>query len=247
MKRVLVTGPLEGLADYAAAARAVGWEAIELPLLRVVPHRHDISALLVQRFDWICLTSSNALGFLTELSRAADALRATPCAVVGQRSSDRARELGFSVELTGANASALGGELARVARPGSSVLWPRGHLSDELARELRERGLSVVDPVVYSTEPLESRQRPPAAEAIFFASPSAVRAWHANSDQARDQGSAPVAMPRIAVAIGETTFEALMAETGSVFFDTISLPEPTPEAFGFVLVHLSLGDSGPTP
>ena len=53
--------------------------------------------------------------------------------------------------------------------------------------------------------------------------------------------SAPAETPRVAIAIGTTTFDALMAETDMVFFDTISLPEPTPEAFGFVVAHVDLG------
>ena len=35
---------------------------------------------------------------------------------------------------------------------------------------------------------------------------------------------------RYAIAIGPTTFDALLAETTLGPFDTISLPEPTPEA-----------------
>jgi uroporphyrinogen-III synthase len=270
MKRVLVTGPLDSLSDYCAAARAAGWEAVEMPLQRVVPHRHDVSEILHQRFDWIAVTSSNALSALSELCRASSALRQTPCAIVGARSSARGRELGLSVALTSADASALGRELARLARPGARVLWPRGHLSDQLARDLREHGLVVVDPVVYSTQPLAAPRREAersgdpardrtvdrtddrhlmlsAADAIFFASPSAVRAWHANAHATTDRGSTPIALPRVAIAIGATTFEALMSERDIACYDTISLPEPTPEAFGFVLAHLGPGGVEPTP
>jgi uroporphyrinogen-III synthase len=275
MKRVLVTGPLEGLSEYADAARRAGWEAIEQPLLRIVRHRHDVSPIFAQRFDWICVTSSNALWFLDELCRARSGFGTTPCAIVGERSSARARELGLEVELTAENASALGDELARVARSGAHVLWPRGHLTDELARELRRRGFVVTDPVVYATEPLDPHHRPPPAEAILFASPSSVRAWHANvstwnenerssrasagHDRATEGHHRPStaheeactprdsrATPRIAIAIGRTTLDALMSETDIVFFDTISLPEPTPEAFGFTLQHLDLGRDEPT-
>jgi uroporphyrinogen-III synthase len=275
MKRVLVTGPLESMSDYCRAAEQAGWSAIELPLLRVVPHRHDVSSIVASRFDWICITSTHAVGFLSELARAADGLRATPCAVVGERSSGRAREIGFHVELTADSATALADEMLRRVRAGARVLWPHGHLSDDFARRLREADLAVTDPVVYSTEPIEHIAAPPA-EAILFASPSGVRAWHAperaraeqdsvRADAERDPASgthtrmehnpvtgastehdaaaharAPNA-PRVAIAIGETTLDALMSERDLGFHDTISLPEPTPEAFGFVLFHLDLG------
>ena len=45
MKRVLVTRPLESLTAYAAAARACGWEAIELPLLRDEESRAWLASL----------------------------------------------------------------------------------------------------------------------------------------------------------------------------------------------------------
>jgi uroporphyrinogen-III synthase len=178
MKRVILTGPLESLTEYAAAARAAGWEPIEWPLLRIVSHRHEVTAIRAQRFDWICITSSSALDFLVELSAAADDLRAARCAVVGERSSSRAREAGLRVDLTSTSAADLGSELARIARAGDRVLWPRGHLTNELARDLRSRGFLVLDPVVYATDPIAHAHRPPAAEAVLFASPSGVRAWH---------------------------------------------------------------------
>ena len=244
MKRVLLTGPLESIADYASAARGVGWEPIEWPILRVVPHRHDVSPLLAQRFDWICVTSSNALAFLGELARAANELRATPCAIVGERSAERARSLGWRVEVTYTDASSLCGDLARIAVQGAHVLWPRGHLSDDLARDLRRQGFVVADPVVYATERIESRT-PPAAQAILFASPSGVRAWHALARESATPTAAPTATARtIAIAIGRTTHDALMSETDLFFFDTISLPEPTPEAFASVIHHLDLGSDG---
>src|SRR5439155_21512882 len=43
--RVLVTGPLESLSEYAQAARAAGWEAVEKPLLRIEPSPFDRARL----------------------------------------------------------------------------------------------------------------------------------------------------------------------------------------------------------
>jgi uroporphyrinogen-III synthase len=238
MKRVIVTGPLESSAEYADSARRVGWEAFEWPLLRIVQHRHDVGALLAQRFDWICVTSSSALPFLAELCRAHSTLRSTPCAIVGARSGQRARDLGLRIELVAASSAELCDELPRRASRGACVLWPRGYLSDDVSRDLRRCELVVADPVVYATLALEHSRPAPASDAIFFASPSAVRAWTAGEHSAD---------ARIAIAIGHTTFDALMSETELAFFDTISLPEPTPDAFAFVLAHLDIGRAEPTP
>lgn len=231
--RVLVTGPIESAADYVRAARESGWEPIEFALLAVDHESVDVAHIARQRFDWIAITSSNAIEFLAQALQAAPDVTCIPCAVVGTRTAERVQALGFELGMPAAtDARSLATALAAAAPRGARVLWPRGSLSDELARHLRERGLSVVDPVVYSTRSLATSARAPQADAVFFASPSAVRAWFSRADSGAESSA------RTAIAIGPTTFEALLAETGATFFDTISLPEPTPEAFGLVLQHL---------
>jgi uroporphyrinogen-III synthase len=98
-----------------------------------------------------------------------------------------------------------------------------------LARSLLQGGFAVEDPIAYETQALTSGKPIPPSTAVLFASPSAVRAWHE-----RPAGSDP----RIAIAIGRTTLDALLQETPARFFDTISLPQATPEAFAVVLAHL---------
>lgn len=232
--RVLITGPVEGAGDYTRAARQAGWEPVELPLLAIERASVDVAHIARARYDWICVTSSSALDFLADALRAAPELAHVPCAVVGARSAERLHALGFALGLPAAtDAAALADALGSITPRAARVLWPRGSLSDELARRLRERGLVVVDPIVYATRVLASRALAPHVEAVFFASPSAVRAWF---------GDAHAAPPsaRTAIAIGPTTFDALLSETEAAFFDTISLPEPTPEAFALVLQHIDL-------
>lgn len=232
--RVLITGPIEGAGDYARAARQVGWEPIELPLLAIDLATVDTARIASARYDWICVTSSSALEFLAAALRAAPQLARVPCAVVGPRTAERLQALGFALGLPPAtDAAALADALDQKSPRSAHVLWPRGSLSDDLARRLRERGLTIADPVVYTTRVLASRALAPRVEAVFFASPSAVRAWFSDAHAAQTSA-------RTAIAIGVTTFDALLSETEAAFFDTISLPEPTPEAFGLVLQHLDL-------
>ena len=240
MKRVVVTGPIESAAEYADAARAVGWEAVEYPLARIVPHRHDVSDVLKSKFQWLCVTSSNALAFVDDLRRAWPPLSDVPCAVVGERSAERTRALGLRTVLVASGSEELATEIAALTPPGALALWPRGNLSDELAERLRSSGIVVVDPVVYATEPLESVDKAPPADALFFASPSGVRAWH-DRELARAVDAEPTReLACIAIAIGRTTLDALMAETEILFEHSVALPEPTPAAFALILQHLDM-------
>jgi len=241
MKRVLVTGPVGRLADYAMAARSAGWEAIEAPLLCVQARDFRPDELERAPYDWICITSANALPWLAAATGEVASLRTTPCAVVGERTAERVRALGLSIGLPAApDAASLASVLGSPGRAPARVLWPRGNLSEELAQRLRERGLDVEDPVAYETRELERMEELPSSSAIFFASASAVRAWHARNDEAGERGAPGGQDPRlaIAIAIGRATLEALLLETRARFFSTITLPQPTPEALGAILAHL---------
>lgn len=237
MKRVLVTGPAERIEEYAHAASQAGWDAVEHPLLAIEPRSFERSEIGEARFDWICVTSSSAIPYLDALFEALPSLRATPCAVVGERTAERLRESGIDVGIgPSRDARALAEALRPLAPSGARVLWPKGDRSDDLARELRKAGFTVCEPIAYASRAVLSGtpDAPPPAEAVFFASPSAVRVWHETDG---------VGERRIAIAIGATTFHALLEETEPRFFDTISLPQPTPEALGFVLAHLELENS----
>jgi uroporphyrinogen-III synthase len=231
MKSVLVTGPTGHLEEYAEAARRAGWEARELALLRIEPRVFRRADLSRDRFDWICVASGNALPWLETATARNPSLRAASCAVVGARTADGVRKLGLEVANGPlADAAELHAALRSLAPRNASILCPRGDRSEDLARALREDGFDVESPLAYETRSLKRDGPAPESTAVFFASPSAVRLWHAGQETAR----------RIGIAIGRTTFEALLAETPAAFFDTISLPEPTSEAFATVLAHLDL-------
>jgi len=237
MKRVLVTGPTGRIEEYARAASRAGWDAVEHPLLAIEPRAFERAEIDEARFDWICVTSSSAIPYLETLLEEFPDLRGTPCAVVGGRTAARLREARLDVGIGPASdGRALAKALQPRSRGGARVLWPRGSGSDELGRELRKAGFTVCEPIAYASRTVEAEtpDAPPPAEAVFFASPSAVRAWHAIDG---------VGERRIAIAIGATTFHALLEETEPLFFDTISLPQPTPEALGLVLAHLELENS----
>lgn len=233
--RVLVTGPVESLDEWCAAAASAGWEALAFPLIEIeelLPDEPTARALLAPpRVERLCVTSVHALPFLAALAQRDPALLALECSIVGQKSVGRLRAQGFTGALDWhANAQTLRASLlAADARP-RSVLWPHGDKSDELARELRAAGIEVRDALAYANRPRQSgAPPPPAADLCFFASPSAVRTW---SELGADCGA-----PR-AMVIGATTFQALAGEKRCAFSDIITLSEPTSSSFAAALQHV---------
>lgn len=223
--RVLLTGPVRGLGQYAEAARSVGWEPIEFPLLEI----RERALSLESRPDWICLSSSNAL-FALEPHR--DALATVPCGVVGYATADRLVEAGFRLELEPAeNAGRLADTLiARVdakERPATRVLWPHGSLARELGDRLSWAGFDVDRPVVYETVAREGIREVPETEAVFFASPSAVERYLHIAEETR--------LVPAAIAIGETTAAALRTMAADRFASTARLETPDPAALGACL------------
>ncbi|MBL8858715.1 MAG: uroporphyrinogen-III synthase [Planctomycetes bacterium] len=234
MKRVLITGPSTHITEWSEAARSVRWTAIEFPLLAVFDKNTAPVDVLgsTPEIDWICVTSSNALPFIKRALAEFPNLAVIPAAAVGDRTTNELARLGCSIALEpSTDAHELAERVSSRASRSARVLWPHGDRSDEFAHILRGRRLTVVDPIVY-----ESRSRDdleiPASDVVFFASPSAVGAWHERA--ATGDG------PRLAIAIGGTTLSALHAETEARFERLMVLPAPTPEAFADALAHVDI-------
>lgn len=233
--RVLITGPIAELQRWADAARVQGWEPIVFPLLEI-RHRIVHLALELEREpDWVCVTSKHAVRFLEEHT---DRLKLLPFAAVGGSTAHRLEQAGFEVRLIGPHGAA---EMAErlLERPDAPlhVLWPRGSASDDLGKLLRARGVEVCAPVVYETNERTDTGPMPAADVVFFSSPSAVRAYTRRI--ALGEPLAPCA-----ISIGQTTFRALSSPGTSTFPRVLALDQPTPEQFGMTLVGLEVEGPG---
>jgi uroporphyrinogen-III synthase len=216
---VLLTGPVDRLPEWADAVRAIDWEPFEWPLVQIVPRTVDLVEVIDGLPGHIAITSHHALDALDHATRNLPELLTVPLGVVGARTAEAAERVGFKITPDPAeNAKELARAIIVESAPGTQVLWPRGSLAHEFGVLLEDAGLEVTNPVVYDTEPVAHEGAPPPVDVVFFASPSAVRAFAAGENWAS------TARP---VAIGATTLAALI-EHGA---DSASaLPEPTPEA-----------------
>lgn len=200
--RIWVTGPVKRLTAWCAAARAADWDPIAEPLVEIVPRSFDWPKDH-ETFDWLCVTSANAMSSLVpHVAR----LAGVRVAVVGAATESALRALSTDLPLDVAvgpteDTERLCDAWEPLVRAGETVLWPRSDLADEIGRWLRERGATVVDPIAYANRP-RLEIEPPECDAVFFASPSAVHAFVANAARP---------CTHLGIAIGSTTAAALEA------------------------------------
>ena len=166
-RSVLITRPEPGARETAVRVRALGFEPVLAPLLRVklrpakLPYPGSIQAILA--------TSGNAITGLAEAGLSATD-RGRPLLAVGDATAQRARAAGFAAaESAGGNAEDLASLASRRLDPAGGPLLlacGRGH-GLKLAASLRGQGFRVLRRTVYAAEPV--RSLPPAAVAALRA------------------------------------------------------------------------------
>jgi uroporphyrinogen III methyltransferase/synthase len=162
-RRVLVTRPREQSHELVERLAAMGAEAVEAPMIRIVPP-DDPGPLLRAAadpgvFDWIVFTSANAVdGFMTALldgERDLRALKGPRLCTVGSGTAEKLARYGIKVDLVPEEfrAEAVVTALARGGPlDGAHVLLPRSDIGrDVIADQLRSEGAVVTDVVAYRT------------------------------------------------------------------------------------------------
>jgi uroporphyrinogen III methyltransferase/synthase len=207
-RRVLVTRSREQAGELVELLEARGAEAIEAPLISIVP-LDDYTALdkaCVQagNYDWIVFTSANgADAFLERLMSGPHDVRALAGAklcAVGPGTAARLARLGLKVDLIPEDHRAEGvvwamKELGPLR--GQQVLFPKADIArDVVPEELRAAGANVDEVVAYRTVTAEGdahldiyRQLlDRRIDVVTFSSASAVRAFVSiyGDDQAAD-------------------------------------------------------------
>ena len=191
-RRVLVTRSADRSPGLVERLRARGAEVVELPLLAIQapddprPFRDAVRAL--DGYDWLLLTSANAVRAMAEAS-GARLPKALHLASAGPATTEAIREHFPGTAITAQATSAFGGEglaraLALVDVSAARMLFPVSDRSPAtLADVLRARGARVDVVVAYRTAvpgDAGSALRVALGQAVdvaTFASPSAVDAF----------------------------------------------------------------------
>jgi uroporphyrinogen III methyltransferase/synthase len=226
-KRVLVTRPREQAADLVDRLEAMGAEAIEAPMIRIVPPEDygplDEACARAGTFDWIVFSSAHAVDAFVERviagPRDLRSLNGAKLCGVGPATSERLARYGLKVDLTPPEyrAEAMLRALSETGDVrGLKVLLPRADIGREVvAEELRKQGAEVTEVIAYRTTAVEAeREGEPdiyrmllehRIDVVTFASASAVRSF------VRVLGAEPAAdllSATIVASIGPVTAEA---------------------------------------
>ena len=224
-RRIVVTRAREQSSELAAKLHGLGAEVLELPLITVSKEvnkqtLHDVLTEFAS-YDWIVFTSANGVRFFFEefyrIFEDVRSLGLVRFAAVGDTTAKAIVEQHIKVECQPkvATAVALADELiATGSLDSAKVLVITGNLNrDELTTKL-EGARAIVDQLqVYKTEKTDLSSEPSAADfrargadAILFASSSAVQSF---VDQASALKLAKDARRPLAGSIGPQTSETM--------------------------------------
>jgi len=230
--RVVITRPRHQNTDLGAALADLGATVVELPVIAIEDPADGGEALRAaaahaREYDWIVFTSANAVDrfaahVLRDGASEGGALGTARVAAVGGATAAAVGRLGVVAELVPNEATAaavvdaMPAAPSAVARedgtPGNRVLFPRAAgARDVLAPGLRAKGWDVVEVEAYRTVRASAADgvteaaldAASCADAIVFASPSAVTAYGALS------GERPV--PPVVACVGPVTAGAARA------------------------------------
>jgi uroporphyrinogen III methyltransferase / synthase len=198
-KRILVTRPKEQARDLVDRLEAMGAEAIEAPMIRIVPPEDfaplDAAIAHIGQFDWVIFTSANAVEAFTDrlIAGPSDlrALSGVRLCVVGPSTGERLAHYGLKVDLMPAEyrAESVLRALEEITElRGQKILLPHADIGRELiADELRKHGADVTEVIAYRTIPADAdREGEPDVyrmllerriDVVTFTSGSAVRSF----------------------------------------------------------------------
>jgi uroporphyrinogen III methyltransferase/synthase len=215
-RSVVVTRAAPRAKGLVALLQRAGADVVELPLTTQTDAADGGAALRaaaadVGSFDWVVLTSANAVNrFMGEL-RDARALCATLVAAVGPASADALRMTGVEPDLVPAESWAQGLIEEFPDRDpdvgAGRVLFPSADQAPStIVDGLTEKGWAVTRVEAYRTVPLESPdpallRRVAAADALTFTATSSIKAFL----DLRTPDGQPLPVPACVVCIGPTT------------------------------------------
>ncbi len=224
-RRIVLTRARDQAVEWRRRLEDLGAEVLEVPLVEIRPFA-DREALVevfeeIGRYDWLVFTSANGVRHFFDLFlkafRDLRALGVMRIACVGDTTARAVHALHLEVEVCpeAATAEALADALSATGSLDSAkVLVITGNLNRETLVERLADARAIVDrlpvyenvPADLTREPAVEAFRERGADAILFASASAVRAFAA---QAAALQLAPGAKHPLAGSIGPATSDAL--------------------------------------
>lgn len=186
--RVLLTRDRAASERFAARLEQLGGVPVLCPAIETRfrnPPGLDEALAALDRFDWLLLTSANAVRAIgARLEHLgldpASALSQIRVAVLGPATAAGLERLGARSDVVSStgDADGLATDLQAIGIEGELILFPASSIArPELARRLREAGAGVIQLSVYETVAPEelSIPEPNEIDIAAFASPSAVR------------------------------------------------------------------------
>jgi uroporphyrinogen-III synthase len=224
-RRIVLTRPHEPASSWRQRLEELGATVIELPLIRVTKEldKHTLAEVFAElgRYEWLVFTSANgARFFFEEFHRVFDDIRTlglVRIAVVGEATAEvvRGQHLRVDLQPDKANAADLAQKMIeRESLDSAKVLVVTGNLNRDTLVEKLGEARAIVDRLpIYRTEgndvaadPVAGDFRQRGADAILFASPSAVQSFF---DQAATLKLGAKAARPLAGSIGPTTTAAM--------------------------------------
>jgi len=234
-RRIAITRTRSQASDLRHQLEALGAEVLELPLIDVIKDvsNHDLADVFPELggYDWLIFTSANGVRyFFEEFFRVFDEIRSLGLiriACVGEATAKAVDAFHLKVEAQPkvATAEALASELAATGSLDSAkVLVVTGNRNrDTLVTKLTEAGAIVDSLKVYRTEntdlsndPVAEEFRMRGADAVLFASSSAVESFVA---QAGALGLADGAQRPLSGSIGPQTTASMKKAGVTVDFE----------------------------
>ncbi len=236
---VVVTRPRHQAGPLADALTAAGARVVFVPATRIEVPVDGGEALAkaaadVHGYDWVAFTSANAVDRFVPHLRDGRDLAGVRLAVVGPGTRDALARHRLVADLVPGPSAATGADGLLACFPaappdGGRVLFPSAEgAGDVLVAGLTARGWSVDQVAAYRTVTATPPPSPvvealAGAQAVVFASPSAVRAY---ASMAAPDGE-PLPVPPLVVCIGPSTASAAR---GLGLVVAAEPPTPSPDA-----------------
>jgi uroporphyrinogen-III synthase len=226
-RRVAITRPDHSAASWVDALEGVGAQVMVCPAILIAPptawQPFDDALRDVHRYDWIAITSANAVRALAERWRTVHDTAPFPdrprLAAVGGATGRAIEHYLRTVDFIPETHTAHGLATELPAAAGAHVLFPAGDLAgDDLEHALTRRGIAVTRVKAYRTTRAPGLSALAAAlgtatvDAVLFSSPSSVRfVADALAEMGSSMTSAFGAGRTVAICIGPVTGAAARA------------------------------------